>query len=295
MPRRIVSLVPSQTELLYHLGLDEEVIGITKFCVHPEKWFRKKERVGGTKTIDIEKIKSLKPDLVIANKEENLKEQVEELSGYVQVYVSDIKNLEDALQMIKDVGNLINREDEANKLVSQINEQFDHLKEFILSTNQQTDLSTNVHLNISTFQHINLKQQLNTAYLIWKNPYMAAGGDTFINDMMQRCGFNNIFKYIARYPEVNIEQSTLQPINNSTIQLLNNSTSKPFNPSSLQLLLLSSEPYPFKQKHIAELQQQLGGTRILLVDGEMFSWYGSRLSHAADYFIKLIKKIKEQD
>ena len=103
--QRIISTVPSQTELLYDLGLDEAVIGITKFCVHPQSWFKNKTRIGGTKTLDIEKIKSLNPDLIIANKEENVKEQIEALSEYCEVYVSDIKTPEDNLQLIKDIGN----------------------------------------------------------------------------------------------------------------------------------------------------------------------------------------------
>src|SRR4030095_12924514 len=101
--QRIISLVPSQTELLFDLGLEEEVIGITKFCVHPEQWFRTKTRVGGTKNINIEKIISLKPDLVIANKEENVKEQIQALEQFTQVYVSDVKNLADALNMILEI------------------------------------------------------------------------------------------------------------------------------------------------------------------------------------------------
>ena len=90
-PKRIVSLVPSQTELLHALGLDEEVVGITKFCIHPNEWFRSKFRIGGTKAITIEKVRSLEPDLIIANKEENTKEDVQALAEIATVYVSDIK------------------------------------------------------------------------------------------------------------------------------------------------------------------------------------------------------------
>lgn len=312
MPLRIVSLVPSKTELLYDLGLRDEVVGITKFCVHPDEWYKSKARVGGTKTADIEKIKSLAPDLIIANKEENVKEQVEALSGIAQVYVSDIKNLADALEMIKHVGKLVNKETEANTLVKNIVAGFEQLKRFIHSINTQVSHSSNQPLNYSTNQPVKLStsqlsnlstMQLsnqstpqpnnqstyqtinlstyhppNTAYLIWKDPYMAAGGDTFIHDMLQRCGFNNIFKDNSRYPQITIEQ--LKPL-----------TSQPINHSTIQLLLLSSEPFPFKQKHIDELQQQLAGTKILLVDGEMFSWYGSRLVHAPTYFIQLLQQI----
>jgi ABC-type Fe3+-hydroxamate transport system substrate-binding protein len=249
-PQRIVSLVPSQTELLFDLGLGEEVIGITKFCIHPNKWFTTKTRIGGTKTVDVEKVRSLNPDLIIANKEENVKEQIEALSQFAPVYVSDINDLESAVEMIKDVGNLVGKEDESLEIINQIKTGFTQL--------------TNKPINGLT------DQPIKTAYLIWKEPYMAAGGDTFINDMLERCGFDNVFKTTNRYPEVSIEQL-----------------------KGCELILLSSEPYPFKQNHIEELQQRLPSTKIWLVDGEMFSWYGSRLIKTAPYLNHLCKQIHQ--
>jgi ABC-type Fe3+-hydroxamate transport system substrate-binding protein len=276
-PKRVISLVPSQTELLYDLGLDDEVIGITKFCIHPDNWFRTKTRVGGTKTADIQKITSLKPDLIIANKEENVKDQIEELQKVAPVYVSDIVTLEDALQMIKDVGKLTGKQQKAEEISVTIKTRFEELETFNeqgrtlnaqksslnLSTSQPSYLSTNQQLNLSTNKHTPLR----TAYLIWKDPYMAVGGDTFINEMLKRCGLENIFESEQRYPQVEINQ--LSSVN-------------------CQLLILSSEPYPFKQKHIDELQQRLPQTKIILVDGEMFSWHGSRLLYAPDYFGRMI-------
>src|SRR3954454_13457271 len=119
-PNKIISLVPSQTELLYDLGLDEEIIGITKFCVHPEHWFKNKERVGGTKNVNIENIQSLKPDLIFANKEENVKEQIEQLETIAPVWISDITTFEDALQMIKCIGEITNTTSKAETLITQI-------------------------------------------------------------------------------------------------------------------------------------------------------------------------------
>ena len=104
IPQRIISLVPSQTELLFDLGLEEEVVGITKFCIHPDSWFHSKTRIGGTKQFDFEKIKSLQPDLIIGNKEENDKEQIEELMKNFTVWMSDIKTLADACKMICEIG-----------------------------------------------------------------------------------------------------------------------------------------------------------------------------------------------
>lgn len=268
LPKRIISLVPSQTELLYHLGLENEVAGITKFCVHPDTWFRSKTRIGGTKTVKIDAVKALQPDLILANKEENVKEQVEELSTIAPVYTSDISTSEDALIMIKEIGKLTGKEEKAKELVEKIELGFEELEIFIR--------------DYSMFD-----VQPKTAYLIWKDPYIAAGGDTFISNMMEKCGFKNIFKHINRYPEITVESSVISSKSQTTNHQLQT--------QNCQLLLLSSEPYPFKQKHVDELQQELPYTKILLVDGEMFSWYGSRMLNAASYFRRLIIELSNKE
>ena len=243
-PQKIISIVPSQTELLASLGLDKEVTGITKFCVHPQEWFKTKTRVGGTKSLNIPLIKKLQPDLIIANKEENVKEQIEALAKDFNVWVTDVNNLEDALAMIKDVGELTHRTKKAGTLITRIKNEFSQLQ----TTNYK----------------------LQTCYLIWQKPYMTVGGDTFINDMMKHCGMQNIFENKDRYPEITLEQLQL---------------------ADCRLVLLSSEPYPFKQKHVDELQQLLPGKKIILVDGEMFSWYGSRLLQVPEYFKSIMKSL----
>ena len=251
----IVSLVPSQTELLYDLGLNEEVKAITKFCVHPKAWLTGKTRIGGTKNIKIDFIKKMKPDLVIANKEENVKEQVEELAKTIDVFVTDVNNLADALVMIRNVGTLTGKTTKALSIASQIEKKFQKLSESI------TD-----------------KQKIKAAYLIWQNPYMVVGRNTYINSMMTYCGVENIFTNVERYPEISLED--LQ-------------TSKP-GKSNCDLILLSTEPFPFKEKHLQEIQIKLPSKKIMLVDGEMFSWYGSRLLKAADYFKNLREYIEKK-
>jgi ABC-type Fe3+-hydroxamate transport system substrate-binding protein len=241
-PRNIVSLVPSITELLYTLQLGEQVAGITKFCVHPDSWFRQKTRVGGTKNIKTSVIHQLQPDLIIANKEENVKEQVEELAKHYPVWITDVNNLTDALEMIEQIGTITGAQAKATSLTSEINAAFNQLQ----TTNYQPQ----------------------TGYLIWRNPYMTIGNDTFIHDMLTRCGFINIFGNTTRYPAIDTWQLT-----------------------GCDLLLLSSEPFPFQQKHIDELQAHLPNTKIVLVDGEMFSWYGSRLLQAPAYFSMLLNSI----
>ncbi len=243
-PGRIISLVPSQTEFLFDLGLQNQIAGITRFCIHPKKYFHLKPQVGGTKKINIDIIHQLQPDLILANKEENVKEQVAECATRYPVWVSDVKNLLDAYEMMTQIGLITAREKEAYKIITTIQASF-------------TELS---------FQLQSLKKN-RTAYLIWNKPYMTTGGDTFIHAMLEMAGFVNAFEKEIRYPEISIRQ--LKDMN-------------------LETLLLSSEPFPFSERHKQELQILLPHTRIILVDGEMFSWYGSRLLKSAAYFEKLL-------
>lgn len=245
-PKRIISLVPSQTELLYYLGLDDAICGITKFCIHPAAKTVHALKVGGTKQLNISLIESLKPNLIIANKEENDRLQLQELMHEYPTYISDPNNLTTALQMINDIGVMTCTEEVARRLVSSIINEFGAL--------------------------CPSPPNLRVAYFIWRKPYMVAGKFTFIDDMLQRCGLINAFEQ-PRYPEISAEG--LIGINPDVV-------------------LLSSEPYPFKQKHIDELQTLLPNTVMKLVDGEMFSWYGSRMLYAPAYFMKLINSIKQQ-
>lgn len=245
-PKKIISLVPSQTELLFDLGLDEEVIGITKFCIHPDEKFKAKTKVGGTKKINLEKIRSLNPDLIIGNKEENSQAQIEELMDEYPVWMSDISVLEDALNMIEQVGILTGHAEKAKLMALTIKNRFDDLE----------SISPN-----------NLK----TAYLIWKDPYTCAAKNTFIDAILYRAGFDNSVK-LNRYPTMSLEQlEDLAP----------------------QVIFLSSEPYPFKDEHVQEMKTMFPESKVMIVDGELFSWYGSRLLHTPDYLRSLMKLIND--
>jgi ABC-type Fe3+-hydroxamate transport system substrate-binding protein len=244
-PERIISLVPSQTELLADLGLGDEVVGITKFCIHPQAWLRSKQRVGGTRQVKMDIIHQLQPDLILANKEENVKEQIGELEKKYPVWVSDVSNLDEAYEMINQVGKITGKENNAQDLNSCISKEFSTLYD-------RTD-------------------RLSAAYIIWNNPLMTIGCDTFIHSMLEAAGFNNVFSARSRYPETSIAE----------LQILDP-----------KLLFLSSEPFPFKQKHVDELQKDLPGTKIYLADGEMFSWYGSHLQYAPAYFNRLYEQVK---
>lgn len=242
MKQRIISVVPSLTELLADLELEEEVIGITKFCIYPEAWFRSKQRIGGTKTLDLERIYALKPDLIIANKEENTQTQIEMLQNYCPVLLTDIQTWQQALEAIELIGRATNRAAQAQKLIESLNKKYE---DYFCKIGQRTPSSA--------------------AYLIWREPYMAAAAETFIHEMLHIAGFDNVFKDKNRYPE---------------IQLADLQTRQP------EYILLSSEPYPFKQIHVTEIQKACPKSQVKLVDGELFSWYGSRLLHSFDYFLK---------
>lgn len=241
VPKRIVSLVPSQTELLYDLGLEVSIVGITKFCVHPFHLKSTKKIVGGTKKVHYDKIRELQPDIIICNKEENTLEMVEELRTICRVWVTDIATLEDNFQMITDFGNLFGRRTEARKWNDKLAFALSDFKKFIQNVSHR-----------------------NVAYFIWKNPYMVAGSGTFIDELLKLNHFQNQFTSKERYPEIELEK--IDEVAN------------------LDLILLSSEPYPFKAEDGYEIVKATANAQAILVDGEMFSWHGSRLLKALEYF-----------
>ncbi|MEN2281985.1 helical backbone metal receptor [Algoriphagus sp. SE2] len=233
-PQRIISLVPSQTELLVDLGLENRIVGVTKFCVRPKGLKESKEVVGGTKNYRMDVIESLQPDLIIGNKEENEKTGVEKLMQKYPVWMSDILTLDDSLEMIRSLGEILNVHLKANKLIHKI----------------KGELNTP------------LPKKGKAVYLIWNDPIIGVGRKTFIDQMLPYAGFENLINK-ERYPEFNLEDLI------------------EFNPD---YLLLSSEPFPFKQKHVDFFKKVLKGCKVRIVDGEYFSWYGSRLLGAKSYF-----------
>jgi len=244
-PRRIVSLVPSQTELLAHLGLGETVVGITRFCVRPPHWHDEKTIVGGTKKVDVDQVRALHPDLILANHEENTRDDVTALSEVAPVFVTQVKTVTEALDMIRTVGHLTDAAGQTSTLAGKIISRFSRLPDF---------------------------PPLRTAYLIWREPYMTVGGDTFIHDVMSWGGFENAFGDRARYPEVSID--ILAEMN-------------------LDLVLCSSEPFPFhrKEEFSQELRDALPHTSVEVVDGQPFSWYGPRLLDTPSYLQELRKTL----
>jgi ABC-type Fe3+-hydroxamate transport system substrate-binding protein len=240
IPKKVISIVPSQTELICDLGAVKHLVGKTKFCIHPKNVLKNIPNVGGTKTLDLEIIHKLNPDLIIAGFEENEKAQILELSKNFNVWTSDIKNFEDAMQMILCLGEIIGKTRNSQKLVKSINLRFKKIKP----------------VNYSV------------AYIIWQNPLMTVGGDTFINEMLLKAGFHNVFGLANRYPVI------------SEVELKKKAP---------EILMLASEPFPFKDKHIGYFKEICPDSKIILVNGEMFSWYGSRMLMMPEYFNNLSK------
>ena len=246
-PQRIVSLVPSQTELLVDLGLRQEIVGVTKFCVHPEDLRKTKKIVGGTKKVKIDRIKDLNPDIILCNKEENTEEMVHELEQISPVHVSDVKTIDDALSLILQYGEMFRKREKATEISENIRE-----------------------LREDFVRDISLLPRKRVAYFIWQNPYMVVGRDTFINHLLELNGLENVFlEEDSRYPEVELEQLEEREVD---------------------LVLLSSEPFPFEEKHKKHFLKKENAFEIYLVDGEYFSWYGSRLLAAFGYFRGLQSK-----
>lgn len=246
-PERIVSLVPSKSEYLWELGLQKELVGITKFCIHPPELFERVTRVGGTKNVRLDAIERLAPDLIIANKEENTQSDIMYLRERFPVYTSDIIELDDAYRMLLDIGQLTGQMKKA-----------DHI-------------TNTARKNLATIKGAANGKKV--AYLIWQDPYMAAGGHTFINTLLQHSGFINVFSQTARYPAIHLSDiAEAQP----------------------EYLFLSTEPFPFTDKHVrameTEWQHQFPDhpITIKIADGEAFSWYGSRLTQFHEYLQEFI-------
>ncbi|WP_334112944.1 ABC transporter substrate-binding protein [Paucihalobacter sp.] len=240
---RIISLVPSQTELLVDLGLQSSMVGVTKFCVHPENLRMEIPVVGGTKQVNFKKIKALNPDIILCNKEENTLDMVQQLQDIAKVEIRDVNTFDDALTLIKFYGDLFNVKYLSQAIIDKIEaDRYTFRKRFI---------------NVS---------RVKVAYFIWQQPYMVAANNTFINARIEEVGFSNVFKSKNRYPEIDLVDQDLH---------------------KTEIILLSSEPFPFKTEHVKQFKALFPDKQVIIADGEMFSWYGSRLQGAFKYFESL--------
>jgi ABC-type Fe3+-hydroxamate transport system substrate-binding protein len=238
-PERIVSLVPSTTETLFALGASARVVGVTRFCVHPEEARARARVIGGTKNPDVEAILSLEPDLILANQEENRREDVEKLRERVPVRVFFPTNVAQAVADIRSLGELLDEPEAALSIAEEI--------ERALAAVRTAARRSKRYL-----------------YFIWRRPYMVAGPGTFIDALLAEAGFVNASPADrGRYPEMGSEEIAR---------------------SGAEVFFLSSEPFPFVEKHRAELGAE---TRTVLVDGELLSWHGARLALGLPYLRSL--------
>ena len=240
---RIVSLCPSLTELVFDLGRGEELVGRTKFCVHPVGRVQRIESVGGTKNPKIARIVELAPDLVLMNEEENRREDADALAAAgLPLHVSFPRDVGETATMVRDIGSALGNAGEAERIAADIEGRAARVRESARGT-----------------------QPVRYAYLIWRNPWMVAGGDTFVTAMLALPGGVNVFAdHPERYPVVTpVDLAAADP----------------------DAVLLSSEPFPFKEKHAEELTSATGLSRdrVHLVDGELLTWHGSRTPDGIDY------------
>ncbi|MFD2550263.1 ABC transporter substrate-binding protein [Bizionia sediminis] len=241
-PKRIVCLVPSITELICDLGLESALVGVTKFCVHPQHIRKQTTVVGGTKQVHYHKIRDLNPDIILCNKEENTQEMIAELEAIAPVHISDINTIANCIELIRMYGQVFNCAPRAEQLAEKI-------------ATAKTDFE----------KFTKTLPTREVAYFIWKDPWMLAANNTFIHYMLELNKFTNAFAHKKRYPE-------LAP---NTVY------------AHVDFVFLSSEPYPFKDLHKDLIHPQFPNAHVELIDGEMFSWYGSRLLLAFSYFKKL--------
>ena len=242
-PQRIISLCPSQTETLMALGVGQRLVGRTRFCIHPKRELVSVKNVGGTKMVDFERIRALKPDLLIGEKEENTAAMIDALANEWPVYVTDVRDVDSARRMVLDLGQITGTEEMALTVVAKVDASFAGIRPF--------------------------KKPVSCLYLIWKDPWMVVGADTFIDSVLEKCGFHNLGRdLVGRYPVV---------------------TEEIFKEKMPEMVLLSSEPFPFSETHIAELQDIMPKSVVRLVDGEKFSWYGSHMVDVEIYLNQVLQ------
>jgi ABC-type Fe3+-hydroxamate transport system substrate-binding protein len=242
-PSRIVSLIPSTTELLCRLGLADALVGITVYCREPAELLGGKTRVGGEKNPDLEAIRALEPDLVIANVEENVREHVEALRGWgIPVHVTYPRTAAGAIAMIRELGRVTETAARAGALADELEGLLEHTRALTAR-----------------------RAPARVFYAIWRGPYMTIGADTYIHDVLTVCGAANVFADAReRYPAVTLDEVAARRPDVIVLP------DEPFR--FRRAHLADFAPYA----HVPAVRDG----RIHLVDGKPFSWHGPRLADA---------------
>lgn len=252
-PCRIVCLVPSITELLCDLGLSSHIVGRTGFCIHPQQAVATIPKIGGTKDVNIEKIRQLAPTHLVVNRDENEKPTVDMLSSFIpNVIVTHPLSPLDNPPLFRMLGGVFGCEHEAEMLCTQFDAALQRLQ-------QQLPLN-------QVSQQRRKMQQHRVLYCIWQDPWMTVSRDTYIARMLDLIGWQHwVSDSLARYPVFQWNEALL---------------------ANIDEVLLSSEPYRFTDQHVDALERQIGKP-VRLIDGEMLSWYGSRAIQGLAYLGQL--------
>lgn len=254
-PARIVSLVPSWTETLFAFGAGDEIVGLTRFCVEPADRVAGVPKIGGTKNPDIKAIVDLKPEIVIANAEENRREDIEKLrAAGIPVFTTYSRTVAAAVEAILKLGQVVGRPAEADAIAREVVREVSVI---------ETGLGVWNRLRFRVFCPI------------WKNPWMAFNADTYAHDVLRMLGFNNIFAAAGeRYPRVTLDE---------TLEL------RP------DFVLLPNEPYEFSQKDADELKPLLPpalSRRVVLIDGRDLHWYGAHMASGFKRLAALLARVR---
>ena len=240
---RIVSLVPSITELVCDLGLASSLVGRTGFCIHPKETLRTVPKVGGTKDVDLDAVRALAPTHVIVNVDENRKEDAQALAGFAPaLVVTHPLAPTDNLALYRLIGGIFGREREAEALCARFEAEYAALQSAARAFSSERVL-----------------------YLVWKKPWMTVSRDTYVSRMLAQVRWETVPETATdRYPTISLEETA----------------------GDAAIVLLSSEPYRFREPHASELRKQLPGRAVALIDGEMTAWYGSRAIGALGYLAR---------
>lgn len=249
---RIVSLCPSLTELVFDLGLGHNLVGRTKFCIHPADRVDEIEKVGGTKNPKVARIIELAPDLVLLNSEENRREDAEALEAAgIDCHVSLPRTALETAAMVRSIAEAVHAESEGARIASDIEAR--HARVVAASNERST---------------------VRFAYLIWRDPWMTLNADTFVSALLTDAGGENVFaSQLSRYPAI---------------------TDADLSAAAPDVVLLSTEPFPFRPAHADELSSASGipRDRFDIVDGELLSWHGSRTPAGIDYAEAVIERAR---
>lgn len=254
-PARIVSLVPSWTETLFALDAGDRVVGVTRFCVEPEKSVAPISKVGGTKNPDLRAIFELEPDLVVANAEENRREDIERIRDRgIGVFITYPRTVTGAAESILRLGRVVGCDSQASVLV----------REIVRSVSE-------IEAGLGAWS----KLRLRVFCPIWKNPWMSFNADTYAHDVLRMVGFNNVYASAGeRYPRITLEEALER---------------RP------DVVILPDEPYQFDASDVEELKMMLPpalSRRVLLVDGRDLHWYGVHMVRGLKALAARLSKVR---